>query len=437
MTRAGKVFLAVAALGLLGWYGMQSLGGNTPLSGPASIFQKPDDGLPDTPKEWHGRIDYRRLDLQLIELSMRPEMAGLAVAVVEDGDIRFVHTYGVTDLSARTPVTPDTLFRWASVSKTATGMLAASLASEGVVDLERPVSGWQTSLRLPDGAESYVTFAQLLSHQTGLPKNAYDDKLEAGESPDIVRAGMVNAPLKCAPGTCHSYQNIAFDAASEILGQAVSGPFPGAVRDRFFRPLGMSSATYGMAGLTGAEDWARPHHLGQVRQLKEAYWHVPAAAGINSNITDFAKWMQAAMGERPDIMPAAVLQLAQNPRTETPKLYSGDLAKALSNAGYGLGWRSFDYAGHRLIGHSGSVAGYRATMIFEPATRTGVVAMWNSNWGIPFRIPFSVLDSYHNRKGSVWLDLSSIPLPAPMPAAETSGAEEPIPANVISPAALR
>jgi beta-lactamase class C len=414
MRRIVFALIALSALGLFSWYGVQLLGGSNQLSGPAVVFQKAGDGLPDTPKEWRGRIDYRRLDLQLIELSMRPEMAGLAVAVLEDGEIRFVQTYGVTDMSARTPVTPDTIFRWASVSKTATGTLAASLAASGAVDLERPVGSWQTTLRLPGGAEGSVTFAQLLSHQTGLPKNAYDDKLEEGENPAAVRTGMATAPLRCEPGTCHAYQNIAFDAASEILAQAASRPFSDAVEKRFFGPLDMSSATYGMAGLTGAADWARPHHQGQVRPVKEAYWRVPGAAGINSNIVDFARWMQASMGARPDILPAGVLQLAQTPRTATPKLYSGELARALSGAGYGLGWRSLNYAGHRLVGHSGAVSGYRATMIFEPETRTGVVAMWNSNWGIPFRIPFAALDSYHNRKGSLWLDLTDIPLPLPI-----------------------
>ena len=75
----------------------------------------------------------------------------------------------------------------------------------------------------------------------------------------------------------------------------------------------------------------------------------------------------------------------------------------------------------RLVGHSGAVSGYRATMIFEPKTRTGAVVMWNSNWGIPFRIPFAVLDSYHKRAGSRWLDLNGIPLPVPeTPVAEVS-----------------
>lgn len=367
--------------------------------------------LPDTPAEWRGKIDYKALDAQLTSLSTRPEMAGLAVAVVEDGELRFVRTYGTTDRSTGAPVTAATLFRWASVSKTATGVLAAQLAREGRLDLDRPLAGWQSSLRLPGGAETRVTLAQLLAQQTGLTKNAYDERLEDGQDPQRIRSALAEAPLQCEPGTCHTYQNLAFDAASEILGKAADRSFAEAVRERLFRPLGMTSADLGMAGLAGAKDWARPHNGRSVLPLKEAYWRVPAAAGINSNIVDFAVWMQAVMGKQPAMLTTAVLNLAQRPRVATSRPYSGDLARALSNGRYGLGWRSVTYRGHELGGHSGAVSGYRATMIFEPATRTGVVAMWNSNWGVPFRIPFAAIDSYHGYRESRWLDPSTFPTP--------------------------
>jgi beta-lactamase class C len=409
MKRIVIALIAIAALGLAGWYGYHAISGDKPVAVLPGIFAKAGDGLPDTPEKWRGRIDYRTLDQQLAELAARPEMAGLAVAIVEAGELRFVRTYGVVDKSTGAPVTPETVFRWASVSKTVTGMLAATLASEGAVDLDAPINSWQTSLRLPGGAESYVTLAQLLSHRTGLTKNAYDEKLEDGESPGQVRAELVAAPLQCEPGTCHTYQNVAFDAASEILGQAVGRPFTDSVSERFFLPLGMTSAAYGMKGLTGAKDWAQPHNMEQVRPLKEAYWRVPAAAGVESNIIDFAKWMQAAMGERPDVLPASVLKIAQMPRVETARLYGGALKQANSDARYGLGWRSFNYAGHRLAGHSGAVDGFRTTLIFDPETRTGVAAMWNSNWGAPFRIPFAVFDSYDKRVDSRWLDGSDFP----------------------------
>lgn len=406
--RVFRTLFAGAVLAFAGWHGVRFLSGDKASAeiGFASSIDGSD--LPDSAEEWEGRIDYRALDRQLAELAGRPEMAGLAVAVVEKGELRFVGTYGVADRSAGAPVTPQTVFRWASVSKTATGALAAALAHEGKADLDRPIASWQNSLRLPGDAQTHLTLAQLLAQQTGLPKNAFDERLEGGESPAALRAMLAGVAPQCPPGTCHSYQNIAFDAASEILGVAARQPFAQAVGARFFGPLGMASARYGMDGLTGARDWARPHDAARVRSLREAYWRVPAAAGIESDIVDFARWMQAMMGERPDVLPPAMLRIAQAPRVETGRLYGGALRQANSDAAYGLGWRSFSYAGHRIEGHSGAVDGYRATMLFEPATRTGVVAMWNSNWGWPFRIPFAVIDSYHQRPDSPWLDLGEL-----------------------------
>jgi beta-lactamase class C len=398
MLRIFKIVIVVAALLLAGWLSLRLL---VP------------DGTPDEPAEWEGRVDYDALDQQLAGLSKRPEMAGLAVAVVEEGEVRFVRTYGFADHATGARVTPETVFRWASVSKTATGMLAATLAQEGALDLERPVASWQNSLRLPQAAENRLSLAQLLSHQTGLTKNAYDERLEDGQDPAVIRGDLAAAPLQCPPGRCHTYQNIAFDAVSEIFELDLRQPMSDVIQSRFFQPLGMESAGYGMAGLTSAKDWARPHKFREVRQLKEAYWRVPAAAGVSSNITDFAKWMQAMMGQRQEVLSAEALRLAETRLADTPPLYSGELAAALSDAGYGLGLRSFSYGGQRLFGHSGAVDGFRATMIFDPKTRSGVAVMWNSNWGIPFRIPFAVFDSYHKRRGKDWLDLSDIPLPTP------------------------
>lgn len=404
-----RVFFAVAVLALAGWLGAYLWLGS------GHRWSAVMKDVPIAPDAWQGRIDYAALNRQFARLAERPEMAGLAVAVVEDGELRFVHTYGTVDRSTGAPVTPETVFRWASVSKTATGMLAAKLADEGKLDLQRPIASWQNSLRLPGGAEVRLTFAQLLAQQTGLTKHAYDKKLEAGEDPAAIRAEMAAAPMQCEPGTCHTYQNVAFDAASEILGQAAGEPFARAVSEKLFRPLGMASASYGRTGLTAAESWARPHGLSGARPLRDDYWRVPAAAGVESNIVDFARWMQAAMGERKAILPQSALQLAQQPRVVTPGIFSGTLRRALSDEHYGLGWRSFAYAGHRLVGHSGAVDGYRATMTFDPEARVGVVAMWNSNWGIPFRIPFAVLDSYYRMPDCRWIDMSGIPLPGAEP----------------------
>src|SRR3546814_16280680 len=135
----------------------------------------------------------------------------------------------------------------------------------------------------------------------------------------------------------------------------------------------MVSAGYGMARLTSAEDWAKPHRGAHVRPVKEAYWRVPAAAGVESDIVDFATWMQAMMGSRPDVLPAQALQLAHRPRVGTGRLYGGALRPATSEAYYGLGWRSFTYGGRPLVGPFGTAESYPAAWIFAPSSRAGVV----------------------------------------------------------------
>ncbi|MFM2021047.1 MAG: hypothetical protein RJB02_755, partial [Pseudomonadota bacterium] len=290
-----RIWVAAVAVILVGWLALQWSDDAEPREIASASIAPPwahvIADLPDTPEEWEGRIDYRALDQQFADIAARPEMAGLAVAIVEDGKLRFVRTYGVADRSTGAPVTTDTVFRWASVSKTVAGMLAAKLATSGKVDLDRPVASWGGSLRLPDGAEARISFAQLLSQQTGLTKNAYDERLESGEQPDVLRTSLANAPLQCQPGTCHTYQNIAFDAASEILTASAGMPYAEVASRAFFRPLGMASAGFGMAPLVEAKDWARPHSGSSVRPLKENYWRVPAAAGVDSNIVDFARWL--------------------------------------------------------------------------------------------------------------------------------------------------
>ena len=405
MRRILLTLIAASVLGLTGMYTMRAAPENNQVALILRKFTKPHTNLPDQPDEWRGRIDYAQLDQQFAAMAQRSEMAGLAIAIVEDGELRFVRTYGVIDRDTNAPVTLNTVFRWASVSKTVAGTLAATLANEGLVDLDSPVARYDTTLRLPEGAESRVSFQQLLSQQTGLTKNAYDERLEDGQDPRTLRASLAGAPLQCPPGSCHTYQNVAFDAATEILEQAAQRSYPDAVSERFFLPLGMNSANFGMAGLTNAKDWARPHNGRMVRTVKETYWRVPAAAGVESNIVDFARWMQATMGDRPDVLPESTLRMAQSPRVNTAPIYGGELRQANSDAHYGLGWRSFKYDGNVLVGHSGAVDGYRATLIFDPASRVGVVAMWNSNWGTPFRIPFAVFDSYHQRTDSRWLEL--------------------------------
>ena len=88
MRRYLIALIVLIAIGLAGWFGSQSLEEGTPLAEAPIISRLVVEDVPDTPDEWQGQIDYPALEQQLAELSLRPEMAGLAVAVVESRPCR-------------------------------------------------------------------------------------------------------------------------------------------------------------------------------------------------------------------------------------------------------------------------------------------------------------------------------------------------------------
>ena len=380
-----------------------------------------DLSIAEAKRRGESTIDYRLLDQRLQRLIQDPTMVGLAVAVVENGEIRFLKGYGTTYAGGNEPVGPDTIFRWASVSKGVAGDMVAKLADQGKLSLYEPVSKYALSLRLPGGNEHRATVSDLLSHRLGLFSHANDSKLEDGADPRFLRASLGSLNSICPPGACHAYQNVAYDAASEIVETVTGKPYEQVVREQLFLPLGMSSANMSRQGLVGARSWARPHRGGKNSkpvEVTEPYYRVPAAGGVNSSIKDLAIWMQAQMGEEPEVLSPRVLSSVQSPRAHTP----GELGRMrkfrerLSKATYGLGWRVYDYAGHTIVGHRGGVTGYRSLIMFDPARKSGVVALWNSSTAQPGGLEFEVMDMIYRLPFRDWLELEGkkgAPMPQP------------------------
>jgi beta-lactamase class C len=351
------------------------------------------------------RVDYRRLDARIRELMAEPGMVGLAVGTIERGRVRFLRGYGETRAGSGAPVTPDTVFRWASLSKGVASTLAVKLAEQGKLSLDERVTAMGTSLTLPGGGQT-VTVADLLAHRVGLVRNAWDDRLEDDEDPRVIRSQLGTLPTYCPPGTCYQYQNIAYDAVSEIVERRAGQPYGAAARALLFRPLGMAHASVGRAGLEGAASWAAPHHGTTPVAVKDAYYRVPAAGGVNSSIRDLTRWMLAQSGAAPRVLSPAALDILHRPRIDTPPHGPrGPMDRALADAAYGLGWRSFTYAGHRLVGHRGAVDGYGSLILFDPAQRSGIVMLWNSNRYTAARLQLEFFDLLYGLPPTDWLAL--------------------------------
>ena len=337
---------------------------------------------------------------------------GLAVGVVENGRITFLKGYGETVAGSAEAVTPETVFRWASVSKGVAATMVAKLAEDGRLSFEAPIAKYATSLKLPGGAEYRATVGDLLSHRLGLYRNAYDNKLEEGHDSKFLRQSLSQLDLICPPGTCWSYQNVAYDGSAEIVESVTHKSFARALDETLFDPIGMASASVTREGLISAKRWARPHDAGRkTLEVKDTYYRVPAAGGVNSNVKDMALWMIAQMGEMPDVLSPRLLQTIHAPLVKTPG-ERGRLRKFLERLGeadYGYGWRSYDYAGHRIVGHRGGVSGYRSLILFDPDKKSGVVALWNSNTNQPGGLEFEVMDMVYRLPFRDWLELDKAP----------------------------
>ena len=353
-------------------------------------------------------IDYAALDERLKLLVERPGMVGLSVGLVENGRITFLSGYGETLAGSNDKVTPATVFRWASVSKGVAGTMVAKLAEQGKLDLNAPVAQYSASLKLPGGNEYRATVADLLSHRLGLYRNAYDNKLEEGQDPAFLRSTLGQLNAICAPGQCWSYQNVAYDASSEIVARVTGESYAQAVKEQLFDPIGMSSASVTRDGLVNAPSWAQPHSVGRrPLEVLDAYYKVPAAGGVNSSIKDLALWMVAQAGGMPDVLSPKLLDTVHAALIKTPS-ERGRMRKfleRLSDPEYGFGWRSYDYAGHHIVGHRGGVAGYRSLILFDPRLKSGVVALWNSNAGQPGGLEFEVMDMLYHLPFRDWLEL--------------------------------
>lgn len=388
----------------------------------AARTQGPEQGVADTVKAVDGAaiasprpprmVDYRLVDARLKRLIADPRMVGLAIGIVEDGQITYLRGYGETLRGSGDPVTADTVFRWASVSKGVASTLVAGLAAEGRLALSDPIPRYAPSLRLTGGGERTATVTDLLSHRLGLHGNAEDPALEDGGDPRFLRAKLATLPPICPVGTCHAYQNVAYDASSELVEKVTAKPYADAAAQRLFAPLGMKSASASLEGLLASPSWARPHDGSgrpQARGLSPAYYRVPAAGGVNSSVRDLARWMQAQMGETPRTLPPEVLRTLHTPRVRTPgeNFRQRKYRERIGNAHYGLGWRSYDYAGRRVVGHHGGISGYRASIMFDPDRHSGVVALWNSGSGQPWGFEYEVLDMIYGLDRRDWMGLDT------------------------------
>ena len=322
---------------------------------------------------------------------------GFVYGIVKDG--RLVHTrgFGVQDLEARRPVTADSLFRIASMSKAFTAMAILKLRDDGKVRLDDPAERYVPELRgwrYPTADAPRVQVADLLAHTAGFVEdNPWGDRQQPMSEADFTRLLKAGVPWSRAPGLQMEYSNLGYALLGRIVRNASGQSYQSYITRALFRPLGMAS--------TGFEVLASPparRAIGYrwqdgtwLREPDMADGTFGAMGGVETSANDYAKWVAFILSawparDDPDAGPvkrATVREIVEGqnmPRgADRPASVGG--APCRQAVTYAMGWSVVEDCDlGRVVTHSGGYPGYGSIVYLLPDKGVGIFAFSNRTY---------------------------------------------------------
>lgn len=295
----------------------------------------------------------------------KERVPGLAIAVVQDGKVIGAKGYGVASLELRVPVTPETVFQSGSIGKQFTATAVMMLIESGKLALDDTIAKY-----LAETPPSWkdITVRQLLTHTSGLTDYpaGFDQRRDYTE--DELLKAIESVPPAFTPGERWEYSNAGYVVLG-ILIHRVTGEFYGDfLRDRIFRPLGMTTAR--VISEAAIIPNRAAGYVGYQGQLVNQPWVAPALnrtadGSLYLTVLDLVKW-DAALSNA-TLLPRAALERMWAP----VKLNDGKTAP------YGFGWFVMDANGHRLIEHEGAWQGFNANISRYVDDHLTVIVMSN------------------------------------------------------------
>ena len=329
-------------------------------------------------------------DLEVIETWINSQLEynnlpGLAVGIVYDQDLIWAKGFGNADLEKKTPMTPQTVFRMASITKLFTSTAIMQLRDEGKLQLDDPVAKYLPWLkmknRFPDAPD--ITIRHLLTHTSGLPREAAfpywtDHKFPTLEQ--IIRS-LPNQETIYPSETKWKYSNLGMALLGHIVAAVSGQDYEAYIRSNILKPLEMTSTSVFLT-----DEQKKRLATGYGRRLPDGtrkamaisdYKGIAPAASISSTVEDMAKFaaLQFREGKKGgnQILKGSTLREMHRVQWLQPSWKSG----------WGLGFSVWHRDDKTFIGHGGWVAGYRTQLLICPGDKIAVIVMSNAEDGSP------------------------------------------------------
>ncbi len=319
---------------------------------------------------WEAQVD------RLVEHLMKTyDIPGMALGVVQDGEVVFAKGFGVKSRATQEPVTTRSLFHMASVSKPFVATAMVRLAEEGQLDLDASPGEYLDYFELDDARAESITLRHMLTHSSGMP-DVLDYHWDKPEDDDeclerYVRS-LSDRQLLFEPNTRRRYSNMAFEVLGDVIAKVSEQSFEDYVRNEILRPLGMKDSSF-----FRPETDPTLRTTGHVTRLRsvvsEVYpyhrAHAPSST-LHSNVDDMLRWILA------NLRGGTLDDYEFLPKYRLEEMWT--LEEELPGSEVGLSWFLDDSHGTRLVSHGGADTGFRSYLGLLPDRNAGFVMMSNS-----------------------------------------------------------
>lgn len=313
------------------------------------------------------------------------DLPGAAYAIVKNGKIISMKTYGVCKKGRSEEIDKHTVFNLASVSKGFASVLAGIMVEKGYINWNDKIIDYLPKFKLKENTQE-LTLRHTLSHTTGIQKSAGNTWINQNLPYTTILKKVQKIDAEAKPAKVFAYQNVLYSLIGEVAKVTTKMSYEELLDSLIFKPLAMKDASAGYKSMLKTPNKGLPHVFNsqngwQSEAVRPNWYNVAPAAGVNASISDMAIWLQAMMGHHPDVISKALLHEIYKPHISLPDdiKYYQKWAPGLAKASYGLGWRIFDYNENKIIYHGGFINGYRPEIGFCPKEDIGIVFLTNTS----------------------------------------------------------
>lgn len=338
----------------------------------------------------------RKLPEYIKQAMEKTGVPGLAVAIVHKDKLIYAQGFGVRSTETGIPVTPDTVFQLASVSKPLGATAVAAAISTGALSWDTPVAPLVSGFSLSNAEIlSKVTVGDLYAHRSGLPGDFGNDLEQFGFDREHIFKKAYLEPLTPFRET-FSYSNFGLTVAGVAAAAATGKDWEEFTEAFIFSPLGMTQTTYSHADFVKMENTASLHQKVDGRWIPGSERNADAqapAGGANSNVLDLSRWMRMILAEGMFEDRQVVSKEALAPMLEIQIKTAADSSEGSTGYGFGMGV-DIDPHGKSTWTHSGAFTNGASTQVYlEPELELGIITLTNG-WpvGVPEAINATFVD---------------------------------------------